>query len=167
MPTFVKVAGTWRSFAPKVKVAGAWRNVQQGFVKVAGVWRKVYENVVITVPEGSFVKHGGAGTATCQFAMDWLGNWTVTADTPHAALWMTGGNGNDYDVYCQPTAGALDPASSPVHTWLSFANNAYTWIEQRLSNGSEQTTMLIHLRKKSDPATIIATGTIILTAIKP
>jgi hypothetical protein len=40
MTAWVKVAGTWRQFNPKVLVGGTWRTGVQGYVKVAGIWKK-------------------------------------------------------------------------------------------------------------------------------
>jgi len=40
MVGWVKVAGTWRQFNPKIMVGGTWRTGIQGYVKVDGVWRK-------------------------------------------------------------------------------------------------------------------------------
>jgi len=42
MPSFVKVGGVWRNFAPKVRVSGAWHDMVASFVRAGGTWRQTY-----------------------------------------------------------------------------------------------------------------------------
>jgi hypothetical protein len=96
MPGWVKVAGTWRSFAPKVKVAGTWRNLAAGWVKVAGVWRKWYGDITFDQPFGPINVYEFATSA----------NVTINASSSDVA-WTYTKSGSGAIYLAAPASGAV------------------------------------------------------------
>jgi hypothetical protein len=95
MTAWVKVAGTWRQFNPKVKVAGAWKTVSNGFVKVAGTWRKFYGSITFDQPFGPINVYEFATSA----------NVTINASSSDVA-WTYTKSGSGAIYLSAPTSGA-------------------------------------------------------------